>query len=206
MHDNESMVRRTIEEFRSIYETLGQLFDIEISTETLSPFMRFIYTKFVTKLLGFRRRITTLPGYTGGESLEQISISRRIKNLPILPYSLWWVGEEKTEIRGEKEIIWSLPEGLQKEPTLFIEGLPLYRRPYLTSWMEKRGSNPSFNLQISDLLELGFDPTRLGEFSHEGVDYIFERVSPGFLPSLEKKMRFLSKITKIFSETRACYC
>jgi len=85
MRDNESMVRRTIEEFRSVYETLEHLFDIEISTGTSTPFMRFIYTKFVTKLLGFRRRITTLLGYTGGESLEQIGISEQIKNLPIQP-------------------------------------------------------------------------------------------------------------------------
>jgi len=202
MHDNESMVRRTIEEFRSVYETLGHLFDMEISTGASTPFMRFIYTKFATKLLGFRRRITTLLGYTGGESLEQIGISEQIKNLPILPYSLWWVGEEKVEIRGEKEIIWSLPEELKKEPTLFIEGLPLYSRPYLISWMEKRGRDPSLNFQISDLLELVFDPTKLREFHHEGVDYIFERVSPGFLPSLEKKMRFLLKIGEVFSERR----
>ena len=198
MHDNESMVRRTIEEFRSVYETLDRLFDIEISTGASTPFMRFVYTKFVTKLLGFRRRITTLLGYTGGESLEQIAISEQVKNLPILPYSLWWVWEEKAEIRGEKEIIWNLPEKLKKEPTLFIERLPVYRRPYLISWMEKKGSNPSLNLQISDLLELGFDPTKLREFHHGGVDYIFERVSPGFLPSFEKKTRFLLKIGEAF--------
>jgi GNAT superfamily N-acetyltransferase len=199
MHDNESMVRRTIEEFRSVYETLDHLFDIEISTETSTPFMHFIYTKFITKLLGFRRRITTLLGYTGGESLEQIGISEKIKNLPILPYSLWWVGGEKTDILGEEEIIGSLPEELKKEPTLFIEGLPLYRRPYLISWMAKKGGQ-SLNLKISDLLELGFDPTKLREFHHEGADYIFERVSPGFLPSLEKKMNFLLKIGEAFSE------
>ena len=202
MHDNESMVRRTIEEFRSVYETLGDLFDIEISTGTSTPFMRFIYTKFVTKLLGFRRRITTLLGYTGGESLEQIGYSEQIKNLLILPYSLWWVGEEKVEIRGEKEIIWSLPEELKKEPTRFIEGLPLYSRPYLIPWMGERGDDPSLNLKISDLLELGFDPTKLREFHHGEVDYIFERVSPGFLSSLKNKMEFLSKIAEVFSERR----
>lgn len=55
-------------------------------------------------------------------------------------------------------------------------------------------------MKISDLLELDFDPTKLREFRHEGVDYIFERVSPGFLPSVEKKTRFLSKIAESFSE------
>jgi hypothetical protein len=156
--------------------------------------MRFIYTKYVTKVLGFQRRIATLLGFTGGESLQQISISDRIKDLAVQSYSLWDSKEGQTDMWGEERIIQSLPEGLKKEPTLIIESLPLYRRPYLISWMEKGGGDPSLNLKISDLFELGFDPTKLREFCHEGVDYIFERVSPGFLPSIEKKMKFLSKI------------
>jgi len=71
---------------------------------------------------------------------------------------------------------------VEKEPALFIEGLSLYRRPYLIPWMGKDGSNRSLNWKISDLLALGFDPTKLREFRHGGVEYIFERVSPGFLP------------------------
>ena len=89
MHDNESMVKRTIEEFESVHSVLEKLFEIELSTGIVTPFMRFMYTKFATKVLGFQRRITTLLGFTGGESLEQISISDRIKDLPVQSYSLW---------------------------------------------------------------------------------------------------------------------
>ncbi|MGQ9648398.1 MAG: hypothetical protein ACUVWO_17905 [Thermodesulfobacteriota bacterium] len=96
-------------------------------------------------------------------------------------------GEEKAEIRGEKEIIWNLPEKLKKEPTLFIERLPVYRRPYLISWMEKKGSNPSLNLQISDLLELGFDPTKLREFHHGGWIIYLKGYLPGSFPPLKKR-------------------
>ncbi|MFB0506177.1 MAG: GNAT family N-acetyltransferase [Thermodesulfobacteriota bacterium] len=199
MHDNESMVKRTIAEFRSVYEALESLFDMELSTATSTPFMRFLFTKFVTKVLGFRRRIATLLGYTGGESLEQISISDRIKALPIQPYSLWGSKEGQAEIWGEEGIIRDLPEGLKEQPTLYIEGLPLYRRPYLYSWMERKGGGRSLDLRISDLLELGFDPTKLREFRHEGLEYIFERISPRFLSSVEKKRRFLPKIAKYAS-------
>ena len=199
MHDNESMVKRTIAEFRSVYEALEHLFEMELSTGASTPFMRFMFSKFVTKVLGFRRRIATLIGYTGGESLEQISISDRIKSLPIQPYSLWGSKESQAEIWGEEGIIRSLPEGLKKEPTLHIEGLPLYRRPYLFSWMEKKGAGRSYNLKISDLLELGFDPTKLREFRHEGVDYIFERISPLSLPSIEKKRKLFPKIAEPLS-------
>ncbi len=198
MHDNESMVKRTIEEFGSVYNVLEKLFEIELSTGIATPFMRFMFTKFVTKVLGFQRRITTLLGFTGGESLEQISISNRIKDFHIQSYSLWDSRGGQIGMWGEERIVQSLPENLKKEPTLFIEGLPLYTRPYLIPWMEKRGSVPSLNLKISDLLELGFDPTRLREFLHEGVHYIFERVSPGFRPSIEKKMKFLTKIAESF--------
>ena len=196
MRDNESMVRRTIEEFRSLFETLEHLFEIEISTGTSTPFMRFIYTKFATKLLGFQRRITTLLGYTGGESLEQIVLPERIKDLPILPYSLWKAKDEDPEIWGDGEMIRRLPEDLRRDPTLYIEALPLYERPYLYLWSGKRTEENFLNLRISQLLELGFDPTRLREFHHGGRDYIFERASPHYLSSIGKKSSFFQKIAR----------
>ncbi len=202
MHENESMVKRTIAEFRSVYEALESLFDMELSAGASTPFMRFLFTKFVTKVLGFRRRIATLLGYTGGESLEQISISDRIKALPIQPCSLWGGKEGQAEIWGEEGIIRDFPERLKKEPTLYVEGLPLYRRPYLFPWIGRKGAGRSSDLRISDLLELGFDPTKLREFSHEGVEYIFERISPRFLPSVEKKKRVLPEIARYSSRRR----
>jgi hypothetical protein len=55
------------------------------------------------------------------------------------------------------------------------------------------------NIKISDLLELRFDPTKLREFRHGGVGYIFERTSPRFLSSVEKKEKFLPKIVEFAS-------
>ena len=200
MHDNEDMVKRTVEEFRSVYQTLVQLFNTEILLCTSNPLMRFMFTRLTTKLIGFRRRIATLIGYTGGESLEQISFSDQIKGLHIQPYSLWKLRGNHVGIWGDQKILRSLPGKLKDEPTFFIEGLPLYRRPYLYDWMKKMGSHPFQPLKISDLLNLGFDPTRLREFHHEGVDYIFERISPHFLPSLVRKRRFLRKVEKWVSQ------
>ena len=196
MHDNEAMVKRAIMEFRSVYETLEHLFQTEISNRTSTPFMHFMFTKFVTKVLGFRRRIASLLGYTGGESLDQISISNQIKSLPIQPYSLWWANEEKPEIRGDKEIVRDLPQELKENPTRYIEDLPLYKRPYLSGWTERKGDGRSPRIKISDLLELGFDPTKLKEFRHGGEEYIFERTSPRFLSTVEKKIRFLRTIAE----------
>jgi len=194
MHDNEAMVKRTISEFRSVYETLERLFEKELSTGSSNVLMKFTFTKFVTKVLGFQRRIASLLGYTGGESLEQISISERIRSLPIQPYSLWRSKEGRAEIWGEEEIVRTLPEELIKEPTRYIEDLPLYRRPYLSSWMDKEKEGRFLNLKIRDLLELTFDPTKLREFQHAGAEYIFERISPHFLPFIEKKRTVFLKI------------
>ena len=164
--------------------------------------MCYMITKFVTNLLGFRRRIATFLGYTGGESLAQISISDQIKDLPILPYSIWSPHESRVEIWEEVEAIRHLPERLLKEPTFFIEDLPLYQRPYLFPWIEEKGIDRSLRLKISDLMELGFDPTRLRAFRHQEEDYIFERISPSLLPSIEKLRNLLKKISGRISEIR----
>jgi hypothetical protein len=196
MHDNEAMVKRTISEFRSVYETLERLFDRELSSGTPTPLMHFMFTKLVTKVLGFQRRVASLLGYTGGESLEQISISDRIKSMPIQPYSLWGSKEGRPEIGGEEGIIRVLPEELKKGPTQYIEDLPLYRRPYLSSWLDQEKEGRFTNLTIRDLLELTFDPTKLREFQHGGVEYIFERISPHFIPFIERKRAIFSKIER----------
>ena len=196
MHDNEDMVKRTIEEFRSVYQALEEIFQSEISSGISNPLMQFMFTQLTTKLIGFRRRISTLIGYTGGESLEQISFSDRIKGLNIQPYSLWKLGEDHVGVWGDKEALSNLPRSLREEPTLFIENLPFYKRPYLNHWMEKTRTSPSQSLKIADLLDLGFDPTRLREFHHEGMDYISERISPHFLHSLVRKRRVLREIER----------
>jgi len=92
-----------------------------------------------------------------------------------------------------------------KEPTFFIEDLPLYRRPYLFPWIEEKGIDRSLHLRISDLMELGFDPTRLRAFRHQEEDYIFERISLSLLPSIEKLRNLLKKISGQISGIRFCH-
>lgn len=202
MHDNEDMVRRAINEFRSVYGALIKIFKTEIDDGISTPLMRFMFTRLTTKLLGFRRRITQLIGYTGGESLEQITFSEAIKELPIQPYSIWGKEAEHAQIWGDAELLQRLPKELRKEPTLFIESLPLYKRPYLSEWIKRGGDLRSPTLRISDLLTLGFDPTRLREFHHEGVTYIFERVSPHLCPSLIRRRKFLNQLEPFLPSLR----
>jgi GNAT superfamily N-acetyltransferase len=191
MHDNEDMVRRTIGEFRSLYGTLQDLFHEELSSDPANPLIRFLFTRLATKLIGFRRRIAHLIGYTGGESLEQLDFSAAVKGLEVQSYSSWSMEQPPVQMEGDADLLQQLPGPLKEDPTFFIEKLPLYRRPYLMGWTEKQEGGVHAPLKIADLLDLGFDPTRLREFRHDGRDYIFERVSSHFLPSLHRRKLLL---------------
>jgi GNAT superfamily N-acetyltransferase len=196
MHDNEDMVKRTIKEFHNVYESLLKLFHEDLLSGTPNTLMNFMFTRLATRLIGFHRRIVSLIGYTGGESLEQLAFSYDIQRLSLQPYSLWRFDEEDGGMWGNEEILRSLPRELKEDPTIYIENLPFYRRPYLDNWMKRTGLQPSKNLLISDLLDFRFDPTRLREFHHNGVKYIFERVSPLFFNDLLRKRAFLRKVEK----------
>jgi GNAT superfamily N-acetyltransferase len=204
MHDNEAMVRRTIEEFRSTYRILEMLHDQETAASEPSPLIRYLFTRWVVKLMAFRRRIAELLGYTGGESLEQLRISEAVRDLPILPHSLWG-DASPCRIWGEEELIRRLPSSLKEEPTRWIERLPFYRRPYLRSWLERRRDPVVEDLRISDLLELGFDPTRLREISLEGEDYVFERISPRFQSLNERKREVLPRLSAGARQRSFCF-
>ena len=155
--------------------------------------MRFMFTRFVTKLLGFRRRIKHLIGYTGGESLEQIVLDPAVRALPVQSYAPRELATKPSFVSGDRELWLKLPETLKKDPARTIESLPNYRRPSLVCWMEARGVGSTDVLTIGDLIELGFDPTRLKEMSLNGQDYIFERLQPRHLFAVERQKDFLEQ-------------
>lgn len=193
MKDNESMVARTIEEFRSVYKALTSMFQAELAQGKSTPLMRFMFTKFTTKLLGFRRRISTLLGYTGGESLEQIRIAQAVGELQAQPYSLWGPEESRVEILDPSAP--DIPVSLRNNPTGFVEALPVYGRPYLAKELDPMQQGAAESLRIRDLLHLGFDPTRLREWDTGEVRFVFERSWPRFEAQLKQKSQWLSHIS-----------
>ena len=122
MRDNELMVKRTIEEFKDLYSALLIYFEKEISTDQDTSLMRFMFTRFVTKLLGFRRRIGRLLGYTGGESLEQIVLSPQISSLRVQSYAPRELTGKPFFECGDKELWLNLPEVLKKHPARDYRG------------------------------------------------------------------------------------
>jgi hypothetical protein len=194
VRENEIMVERTIAEFRDLYQTLLTYFEPEIRKGEASPFTRFIFTRFVTKLIAFRRRIGNLVGYTGGESVEQITLAPEVANLEVKSYAPRELINKNALGNGELALLNRLPEDLKNKPASFIESLPNYRRPSFMAWLKGRGKSHSDLLTLGDLLDLGFDPTRLKEIIINGEEFIFERIEERKLSDLKKKNKLLNRI------------
>ncbi|MBN2124042.1 MAG: hypothetical protein JW821_07100 [Deltaproteobacteria bacterium] len=193
MRENEMMVRRTIEEFKDLYRALCIYFEKDLEEEAFPPLMRFMFTRFATKLIAFRRRIATLIGYTGGESMEQIVLDPKIGRMPAKSYAPRSVATRPSLVTGEKALWLRLSEELKREPASFIEALPNYRRPSLTAWLKERGYATDHVLTIGDLMDLGFDPTRLKEIAIDGEPHIFERIQARQIPALRRRKDMLQK-------------
>lgn len=194
MRDNELMVQRTIEEFKDLYSALLMYFEEQIVEGNTDSIMRFMFTRFVTKLLGFRRRISKLVGYTGGESMEQIPFHPEIRNLQAQSYAPKELKSKLTFLTTDKELWLSLPEALKNHPARFIEALDNYQRPSLSSWLKANGRCSSSNLTLGDLIDLGFDPTRLKELTLNGQEFIFERVQGQMVEVTDRKMELLDLV------------
>ena len=199
MRDNEMMVRRTIAEFKDLYRTLLSYFKREIQQGESAPFMRFMFTRFTTKFIAFRRRIRSLLGYTGGESLEQITLIQEVANLEVKSYAPRELVNKNAYVSGELALLNRLPEDLKNRPASFIESLPNYQRPSFLRWIKERGKSYSDPLNIGDFMDLGFDPTRLKEINIDGEEFIFERNQERNLPDQEKKNKLIERIASEFT-------
>ena len=129
IRENETMVKKTLNEFRELYQALMTYFHSELEGPRSSVFMRFLFTRFVTKFISFRRRIGDLVGYTGGESTEQIVLDPRIDKLQVKSYAPRDLAKEDAVVMGSLGLLSKFPEDLKQKPAQFIESLPNYRRP-----------------------------------------------------------------------------
>jgi hypothetical protein len=193
MKENELMVQRTIREFKDLYLALLTYFRREIQTSRPTPLTQFMFTRFVTKLISFRRRIGTLLGYTGGESIEQIVLDPTIAALPVRTYAPSEL-RSLPSVSGDKKLWSRLPDLLKRHPARFIESLPNYGRPSLVSWLNERGMFPTDKLTIGALLNLGFDPTRLKEIVLDDEKFIFERMQTRQVAELKEREALLGRI------------
>jgi hypothetical protein len=164
--------------------------------------MQFMFTRFVTKLVSFRRRIGTLLGYTGGESLEQIVLHPEIAALPVRTYPPPELTGKSPSVSGDEEKWSRLPDALREHPARFIESLPNYGRPSLKSWLKERGRVSTDRLTIGDLMDLGFDPTRLKEITLDREEFIFERIQARQLADLKKKEVLLRRVGSEMPDAR----
>jgi hypothetical protein len=98
-----------------------------------------------------------------------------------------------------------LPRTIKTHPARSIESLPNYNRPNFVNWLKERGITSKDTLSIGDLMDLGFDPTRLKEITIDHEDFIFERIQARQLPALEKKKEILERLTSEVRGIKARY-
>ncbi|MBW2709213.1 MAG: MBL fold metallo-hydrolase [Deltaproteobacteria bacterium] len=195
IRENETMVKKTLNEFRELYQALMTYFHSELEGPQSSVFMRFLFTRFVTKFIAFRRRIGDLVGYTGGESTEQIVLDAGIDKLQVKSYAPREFVKEDAVVMGSLGILSKFPEALKQEPARIIELLPNYRRPNFLLWLEKHHKTYGNTLTLGDLMDLGFDPTRLKEIEIDDKTFIFERVQARQIDALQERREWVSRIS-----------
>jgi len=199
MRDNESMVQQTLQEFRDLYQVLQTRSQVRTDHGKIDMESRFFFTRFVIKLIAFRRLIGDLIGYTGGESIEQITLAPEIAAWPIQSYiPAEWI-RAVPSISGDFKLLAHLPGALLGKPAVFIEALPNYQRPSLKSWLDKKGVDRSPVITIGDLMDLGFDPTRLKEITLKGQTYVFERVQRKQSIEIQQKQRLLDRLKTLMA-------
>ncbi len=201
IRENETMVRKTLNEFRELYQALMTYFHSELQGPQPSVFMRFLFTRFVTKFIAFRRRIGELVGYTGGESTEQIVLDAGIDKLQVKSYAPRYLAKEEAIVTGSLGLLSRLPEDLIQNPAQLIESLPNYRRPNFLLWLQKNRKTYEDTLTLGDLMDLGFDPTRLKEIEIEEKTYIFERVQARQLDLLQERSKLVTRIREEMPNT-----
>jgi hypothetical protein len=203
MRDNEVMVNRTLNEFKDLHAALLTYFKEDIRKGEPSTLMRFMFTRFVTKFIAFRRRIADLLGYTGGESTEQVVLLPEIASMPVQSYAPREIARKPSLVSGDKSLWDRLPDSIKDHPAGSIESLSNYLRPSLVAWLEEKGGSPTDTLTIGDFMDLGFDPTRLKEILLDGDAFIFERIHVRQIPDLLKKQELLEKIKSTIPGERA---
>ncbi len=200
MRDNESMVQRTITEFKELYASLTAHFEPEIENARSNPFMRYMFTRYVTKLISFRRRIGELIGYTGGESMEQISLAPEIASLEVHPYTPGELSKESFAVNGDRNLFFSLVRIMKQEPAKYIESLPDFKSPRNRAWTERQEKGEQPVLTVGDLMDLGFDPTRFKEIVIDGEPYIIERIRQRNVAMVEQKRELTERIEPIIGK------
>ena len=202
IRENETMVTKTLNEFKELYEALMTYFHSELEEPQSSVFMRFLFTRFVTKFISFRRRIGDLVGYTGGESTEQVVLDPKIQKLQVKSYAPREFIKEGTFGMGDLGLLSKLPEALKQEPAQIIELLPNYRRPLFLAWLKEHRKTYRDTLTLGDLMDMGFDPTRLKEIEIDGEPYIFERAQARQIEDLQRRNELLNQISAKMSNTK----
>jgi hypothetical protein len=156
-----------------------------------------MFTRFASKFIRFRREIGELIGYTGGESTEQIELPQEIADLPVRSVAPKDLTGDTISLIGDRTICLKLMQVLKDQPAQTIEALPNLIQPRLNKWFQDTGKEAAHHFTIGDLMDLGYDPTRLKEINLEGETFILHRISRRMLPEIKEKQRQMEQLSMV---------
>ena len=86
-------------------------------------------------------------------------------------------------------------QALKLQPALAIEALPNLIQPHLRKWLKAAGMDAGHNFTIGDLIDLGYDPTRLKEITLDGEPFVLHRISRRILPECREKQKLMEQLS-----------
>ncbi|MBI5589455.1 MAG: GNAT family N-acetyltransferase [Deltaproteobacteria bacterium] len=195
MRDNETMVKGALFEFKELNLALSAYFQPEIEKRSANPFMRFMFTRFASEFIRFRREIGELIGYTGGESTEQIELPKEIADLFVKNVAPKDLTGDTISFIGDRTVWMPLMRALELQPALAIEALPNLLQPRLRKWLKAGNMDAGHDFTIGDLMDLGYDPTRLKEITLDGEPFVLHRISRRMLPEYKEKQKRMEQLS-----------
>lgn len=201
--DNELMVQKSIEGFKGLYKSLLTYFDSDIGNNKATPFMQFMFTRFALQWIAFWRRIEEMIGYTGGQAMDQISLEPDILALSAQIFPPEGLDSQEFDIAGDRQLCLKILELSKNQPATFIESLPNYSGRGLGSRSKQKDIIHIHDLEIGELMDMGFDPTRFKEVVIDNKEYIFERVKIDQITVIKEKQQLLKPLSTLMANTSA---
>ncbi len=201
--DNELMVQKSIEGFKDLYHALTTYFSMDLKHNNATPFLRFMFTRFVLRWIAFWRRIEEMIGYTGGQAMDQMMLEPEIGALSAQIFPPEGMDRDVFDLSGERHLCLKILALSEDQPAVFIESLPNYLGLKPNPELKQNDITHIHDLKIRDLMDMGYDPTRLKETLIEDREYLFERIKTDDIPAIREKQQLLGLLLSRMGNTMA---
>jgi hypothetical protein len=201
--ENELMVQKSIEGFKDLHNALTTYFSTDIEHNNATPFMRFMFTRFVLRWIAFWRRIEEMIGYTGGQAMDQMILEPEIGALSAQIFPPGGLDRDMFDLSGDRHLCLKILALSEDQPAVLIESLPNYLGLKPNLELKQNHVTHIHDLKIRDLMDMGYDPTRFKMAIINDKEYLFERIKTDDIPAIREKQQLLGLLLTRMENTKA---